>query len=123
MNKYISNQEASCKCGCGLMALSPEIVNIFTKIREAVGEPLQITSGSRCKKYNDAVGGKPASAHTVSSDGYTHALDILTPTQRIRYLVILYAIKYGVRRIGIYPNFVHIDTSIYLPQDVCWVKA
>lgn len=118
--KYITEQEASCKCGCGLSALSPQIVETFTKIREAVGEPLKINSGSRCKAYNQQVGGRPQSAHTLSQDGYTHALDIATPTERLKYKVIKEALRAGIRRIGIYPTFVHIDTNPYLTQDVCW---
>jgi len=118
--KYIREQEAACKCGCGLSALSPQIVDVFTKIRTSIGEPLTITSGSRCKEYNDKVGGKSQSAHTLAVDGYTHALDIAVPHTRLRYLILKYAIENGIRRIGVYPTFIHIDTNPYLPQDVCW---
>lgn len=71
---YISRHEYVCPC-CGKLPPGlynfgdhynqpfQELFDAFKEIREAKGEPINITSGYRCPKHNDAVGGVPLSVH------------------------------------------------------------
>ena len=38
--------------------------NLLQPIRDAYGKPIKVTSGFRCRKLNQAVGGSPTSVHT-----------------------------------------------------------
>lgn len=40
-----------------------ELLNGLQVIRDALGKPIQITSGYRCEKLNKLVGGVPNSSH------------------------------------------------------------
>ena len=55
----ISN-EPSGEVRANLQRLASELLD---PLRDAVGEPLQVTSGYRCPRLNKLIGGAPASAH------------------------------------------------------------
>lgn len=55
--------EFTCRCGCGYMAINPDIVNRLQVIRDIIGLPIKINSGCRCEKHNKEVGGAPNSYH------------------------------------------------------------
>jgi uncharacterized protein YcbK (DUF882 family) len=55
-------REFQCRC-CGVVKLSPELLDMLEEMREAWGGPLVITSGYRCPAHNRAVGGAPRSLH------------------------------------------------------------
>ena len=108
----LSTDEITCKCGCGFDKLDIKTARAFQKIRDIVGEPLEISSGCRCKKHNKAVGGKDGSYHPKAK-----ALDIKTPKgweyDKFHHLCEnVIGIHGGV---GYYNShsFVHIDTRGY----------
>jgi len=85
--------------------------------REMAGVPFRITSGYRCKKHNEAVGGRPNSAHTRG-----FAADIAATDSETRARIVFGLIKAGFRRIGIdfKRGFVHVDCDPEKPTPRLW---
>lgn len=101
-----SAYEFSCKgkgC-CDTILVDEKLVNYLQKIRDRFAAPVKITSGFRCEKHNAAVGGTDGSYHKKG-----RAADItvsgVKPLEVARY-----AESIGVKGIGLYDSFVHIDT-------------
>lgn len=98
--------EFACKGSgcCSTVKIDSELVAILQKIRDNFGKPLYINSAYRCAKHNAAVGGSSGSYHTKGM-----AADIrvegVAPTE-----VAKFAESIGVKGIGLYSNFVHVDT-------------
>lgn len=62
---HFTKKEFACKDGCGFDDEDLKVVEILENIRAYFGhKPLIITSGCRCIKRNDKVGGIKGSAHT-----------------------------------------------------------
>ncbi len=83
-------------------------------VRDLLGESVKITSGVRCPTHNHKVGGIQHSAHL-----YGMASDILIPSNTYRF-EILPLILSCFTRIGIGPDFIHVDIDQTKPQDVIW---
>lgn len=119
--RYFTPREFTCSCD-GMCdhptAISMDLVKELDEIREAVGMPIKITSGTRCARHNRKVGGAPKSAH-VPVNGVSHAADIACPNSLFRYLFLTHAFG-RFRRIGIAEGFIHVDNDPNLPQDVAW---
>lgn len=83
-----------------------ELLEVLEDIRDHFGRPVYINSGYRNKKHNAEVGGEYDSQHLLGI-----AADIRvegwTPQEVYNYLDKLYPETYGL---GLYSNFVHIDT-------------
>lgn len=97
--------------------LHPDLVAVLTKLEEAMGFPLQITSGYRDPVHNVDVGGVTNSEHTLDP---SMAADVFCQrsTTRFKMLETLFAL--GVTRIGIGKTFLHIGISPTHPQCVVW---
>ena len=64
LSEHFDSSEFVCKCGCGAYHRPPQtLIDGLERIRQAVGVPLIITSGKRCKRHNAAVGGVANSLH------------------------------------------------------------
>lgn len=94
---------------CSNVLIDDTLVTYIQKIRDHFGVPVTISSGYRCTKHNQRVGGASASRHTKGS-----AADIIVkgiaPAE-----VAKYAESIGIKGIGLYEtnkdgHFVHIDT-------------
>lgn len=116
LSTHFSRHEFACKCGCGEADIDRRLVAILQQMREAIGEPLNITSGVRCTTYNAKVGGKPGSAHVAGL-----AVDIACTDSHLRHELIRLAVQAGICRIGVHKHFVHLDISKTLPQQVMWL--
>jgi hypothetical protein len=108
--------EFACKCGCGLDAISKDLVDNLQHARTILGIPFAIDSGIRCAKHNAAVGGKSNSAHLRGL-----AADIACTNDHIRYLMLWDFIR-RFRRIEIGDTWLHIDIDTSLPQEVVFLK-
>ncbi len=98
-------KEFDCKCkSCSSTIIEEELVEILQKIRTHFGKPVHINSAYRCAAHNKAVGGASKSKHL-----YGQAADIkidgVSPLEIAKY-----AESIGVKGIGQYSNFVHVDT-------------
>lgn len=68
-------EETACKCGCGKNEMQQDIIDVAQAIREAVGKPLKVTSGYRCKEHNKKIGGSSTSYH-LKGEG----IDLVCPS-------------------------------------------
>lgn len=123
MAKYFTEKEFSCPC-CGLSKLDPKLIELLDEAREEFGRPIIINSGTRCAKHNKEVGGKPASAHLVRSDGFSKAADIRCFADTTRFQLVSIFLALGIRRMEISNKHIHIDIADDLPQeiiDIFWI--
>lgn len=97
-------REFACKDGSDKVLVDTELVELLQKIRSHFNKSVKITSGYRTATHNKKVGGTKNSYHLVGM-----ASDIqVTGTHPI--LVAMYAEKLNAGGIGVYSNFVHVDT-------------
>lgn len=102
---FISNEfDCKCKKYCKTTKIDPQLIIYLQKIRDYFGRAVIINSAYRCKKHNSDVGGASKSKHL-----YGQAADIkvsgINPLKVAQYAEFI-----GVKGIGQYSNFVHIDT-------------
>jgi len=117
-SKYFSEAEFQrCSPACGLQDMDADFMSWLDKVREKAGIPLKLTSAYRSQKHEIQQGRSGNSAHTERK-----AVDIATPDSVTRFKIINAALELGCKRIGINfeKNFVHIDTSKRLDQNVIW---
>lgn len=79
------------------------------------GVPFIVNSSYRSEAYEISKGRSGTSAHTLG-----RAFDIRCTDSRTRYRIISGALDAGYKRIGIYPNFIHLDDSPVHDQMVIW---
>jgi len=107
LTEHFNISEFHCKgakCGCQQTLHDPVLSAYLQQIRAHFGKPLYITSGYRCDKHNQAVGGVTGSLHTKGM-----AADFVIPG--VKPLEIAqFAEQIGIKGIGLYDQFVHIDT-------------
>ena len=98
--------EFACKGSgcCSTVKIDSELVAILQKIRDHFGKPVYLNSAYRCAKHNAAVGGSSGSYHTKGM-----AADIRVEGEDPKE-VAKFAESIGVLGIGLYSNFVHVDT-------------
>jgi len=113
--KYFQLKEFACPC-CGANNVDRRFVELLDAIREEYGKPMVVSSGYRCKKHNDEVGGVPESAHV---DGI--AADIGCSFAGDRMKLVTAMLANGISRMGIGKTFIHVDVSKTLPQSVLWL--
>lgn len=97
--------------------LKVELVNLLDQMRGDCGFPFIITSGFRTVAENN----KYKSAVTDSAHLTGEAVDIYCEDSAKRQKINDMARKYGINRIGIAKNFIHLDISKTLPQNVTWI--
>ena len=106
-DKYVSKnfkvREFRCKDGSDKILIDDALVNYLQKIRDYFDAPITINSAYRTASHNKAVGGASSSQHLRGT-----AADIVvkgvTPLK-----VAQYAEYIGVRGIGKYNTFTHVD--------------
>ena len=107
LSKNFESTEFDCKCKnktCTTTEIDPKLVEYLQKIRDYFGKAVTINSAYRCEKHNKSVGGASQSKHK-----FGQAADI--KVSGIKPLkVAQYAEFIGIKGIGQYSNFVHIDT-------------
>ena len=108
LSKNFRLDEFKCKCGkCDPILVDDTLITWLQKIRDHFGRSVNVNSGYRCKTHNASpkVGGSPTSHHVRGM-----AADIrvqgITPEE-----VAKYAESIGIKRIGLYDNFVHIGSD------------
>lgn len=121
VNNFVP-REFTCRCE-GLcdhpVVVSLDLVAKLDKIRDLMGMPVTIVSGTRCERYNRKVGGRPLSAH-IPRDGTSHAADVRCPDNAFRFAFLAAALPI-FNRIGIGKDFIHVDDDPNLPANVVWV--
>lgn len=89
---------------CSKTSIDPLLVVYLQRIRNHFKAAVIINSGFRCSKHNKAVGGSSGSKHKLGA-----AADIVVRGVSPRK-VAQYAESIGIKGIGLYDTFTHIDT-------------
>lgn len=117
MMNYFSDEELQCPC-CKKLVFDSSFLHKLNNARFIADIPFVITSGYRCADHNKKVGGSPTSSHLKGL-----AVDIAIKTSRERFKILHGLICVGLIRIGIGPDFIHVDDSAIFsdkPQNVIW---
>lgn len=108
--------EFACKC-CGAVIVSSDLYDLVGRlqaVRNAIGRPIRVTSGYRCREHDARVGtsSKPgAGPHTKGI-----AADIVVDGMSADDLA-KYCIDAGFTGVGVYhkKGFVHVDVRSSVP--------
>lgn len=108
--KYFKKHEFECNCGCGQCNVNPQLVYALDLARSKSSVKFVISSGARCERHNKKEGGVPGSSHISSDTNVCHAADIeyKTPGDGA---IILKALTPYFDRIGVGPDFIHVDND------------
>lgn len=104
VSEHFSVDELACRCGCGLMNVSPRLVELLERMRHEANRPLSPTSGSRCEKRNREEKGAKHSKHLTGE-----AVDIFTRNGAERHELLKIAFNLGFKGIGVANSFIHVD--------------
>ena len=91
------------------------LLDRLVDIAKYFGQPLTFTSSYRTPKQNVTCGGSPTSSHLK---GLAFDIKCTNSIDRFKLLHTLY--HFGLTRIGIYKNFIHIDFDADKAQFVTW---
>jgi len=115
--KYFRIEEFLCPCCLeGRGRMDQNFLAQIEWARELAGVPFIITSGWRCSRHNERVGGKATSSHLKGL-----AADIRIDSSRDRFLVFRALLRAGFCRIGIGRDFIHVDTDPDKAHDLIWI--
>lgn len=112
-NKYITLngvrtnfkvREFRCKDGTDLIRMERRLIEILHNIRTYFNKPVVINSAYRTVAYNEKVKGADKSYH-LSGSAADIKIEGITPL-----MIAAYAEGCGVKGIGMYNNFTHVDT-------------
>jgi uncharacterized protein YcbK (DUF882 family) len=87
-------------------AVHPELVYALQRLRNIVGAPIYVTSGYRCERHNERVGGSPDSQHLrglaadIWCEKFASSQLMMTAEQ---------VTGFDEGGIGEYPTHVHVD--------------
>ncbi len=107
--KHFKVSEFACKCGCGKKDIDQRVMDMAETIRQALGVPVRVNSGCRCKEHNARSKGVPNSKHTkgLAAD-LSCSLGSAKMFETVKKLHAegkLPALDYCIR----YKTFIHID--------------
>lgn len=110
--KHFKLSEFTCPC-CGGNQMQIGFLIKLDEARELAGIPFHINSGWRCEAHNQEVGGSPTSSHMLG-----WAADIKAVSGHDKFKVVMAARDAGITRIGVYKNFIHLDTDPGEKQEI-----
>lgn len=115
--KYFVDREfRRCNPPCSIEDMQQAFLNKLDEVREKAGIPLVLNSAYRSPEWDKKQGRTGTGAHTIGQ-----AVDIRCNSDANRYKIIKAALECGIRRIGVYPSWVHIDTAGNgYAQDIIW---
>jgi len=131
LSPNFSRREFACRCGCGVDAVSPNLIQALERMRAALNarqggsteRGLTIRSGCRCPAWNTHEKGEADSAHLtdISKGEVCEAADLVAPGSRARYQLSRAAMEAGIKRIGKGSDFIHVDVDPVKDQEVEWL--
>jgi len=115
LSEHFVKGEFLCSCGCNEdFEVVRSLINVLEDIRNAIDEPIRVTSGARCKKKNLITPGAASSSWHIPRGKKLYASDITySNEQKINKLNILrlyvLADDYGSMGLGLYNGRIHVD--------------
>ena len=107
--KNFKVSEFACKCGCGKKDIDQRVMDMAETIRLALGVPVRVNSGCRCKEHNARNKGVPNSKHlTGKAADLSCSLGSSKMFETVKKLHAegkLPALDYCIK----YRTFIHID--------------
>lgn len=76
LTRHFNRSEFNCPC-CGLNKTDSTLAKYLEIIRNEIGVPINVISGTRCKQHNRDIGGVPDSSHLegyaadIAAHGYS----------------------------------------------------
>jgi hypothetical protein len=109
---YFKTGEFACKCGCGTNKVKQPLMDTLNVIREKLGVPVTVISGTRCPKRNKEAGGVANSNHLSGEAADIQAKEIAPETVRkvIRELWTNGSLP-DLAGLGSYETFTHVDIA------------
>jgi len=105
ISEYFTDKEFECRCGCGLNKTTDTLILLLDYLRDKIGEPVYINSGTRCERHNTAVGGAPRSQHLLGT-----AADIRCNGMSAHEVHELISTEFPTSLgLGRYNSFTHVD--------------
>lgn len=102
--------------GSGKEKMDTNLIMILDNMRHRSQLAYKINSGFRTEAYNEKIGGVKNSSHIKGK-----AVDIAAPDSKTKFSIIESALHFGIQRIGVGTNFIHIDIDdIDKAAKVCW---
>lgn len=106
--KYFTPGEFQCKCGCGAATqVDPHLLRLADAVRAHFGAPCIVSSGIRCEKHNQKVGGVASSRH-LSGKAMDFSIKGRTAIETLSFVQQLPAVRYAY---AIDKNYVHMDVN------------
>lgn len=121
--KYFKHSEFNCNCGgedCKGEKMNYAFLDKLDSARGLAEIPFKITSGFRCKEYNEDLIRRNFKASRSSSHLKGLASDISVKDSKSRFIVINSLLLAGFTRIGIADTFIHVDLDLEKTQNVIW---
>lgn len=106
--KHFRAEELACPCdrdSCKCVVVHWALIELLSRMRQQLKQPLYITSGYRCPRHNQTVGGAPESLHLGGM-----AADVQTAAAMPQHLAPV-AEAVGAGGIGVYPRHCHVDVG------------
>ena len=121
--KYFKLSEFTCPCKsaeCNGTPMNNDFIILLDIARDLAKTPFVITSGIRCKEYNNdlIIRGYKASKNSSHLKGV--AADISCKDSLTRFKIINGLLLAGFSRIGISDTFIHVDLDLDKQQNVIW---
>lgn len=112
-----------CRCGCGLLNISEELVKLDEDVIGIVGFKPDISSACRCAVHNRSkeVGGSETSSHVCDKEKKCTAIDYSIRSSWERAVILEALVELKIRRIGIGEDFLHWDRDPKKPFPLIWV--
>jgi len=109
--KNFSDEELTCKCGCGTMLCREEQQRLQI-VRDCFGGPIYVARTISCPTHNKAIGGADGSAHLDKPDEDASGVDVgvkTFPTASHRAKLIRCALEAGYNCFGVGNTRFHMD--------------
>ncbi len=106
---HFKPSEFSCRCArpeCDAPKMDPSFLEKLEMLRDKWGRPLLITSGLRCRHWNEKIGGAKKSQHLAGKAADLQVMD-LNEARSIHAL----AEQLGFGGVEIGKGFIHVDTG------------
>lgn len=110
--KYFKKSEFTCNCGCGLNNIDLKLVKVLDEIREHFGQPIKVTSGCRCQKYNNSLRGSSKTSRHLqgkAADIIVRNVNKNTALSYAKQLVSQGKLRYTYTNSTNMGNAIHVD--------------